>query len=431
MLAAIFKSRFQKMLGVQFLGTLVTFIDRYGSIPILTYYWGLPLLGEWLLMRVVPTYLAMFEAGFSAASGNRIVALLAEDKSQEAANLYGITSRIITTISIVLMIILALALYFGSPKEWLNVQSLSHETMMMTILLTSLNVVFMFRTQILYALYRSNDQQVYWNSVIQICRFAEFLMVALVAVLGGGVIALAGGIMSTRLAAAIYLTIMAPYKIPLWHIKPDNFSLKQSVPILKSGFGFMLIPMAQAINIQGFVWLIGMMLSPAMAAIFNIYRVYSRVVYQVGHIIGLSLWPELSSYYAQNNMQAFCKYLLKSILGVVFSAFVMCIIGYFMADFIIPYWTLGQVENNPSIIGLLLAVSFLGAVRYVVFTAATATNAHTRLVILEVLINLCAIFVLYYIDLITFLNIGLTLMLIEAIIILFVYSKAIEIVKSK
>lgn len=416
------------MLGVQSIGTVITLLDRYGSIPILTYYWGLPLLGEWLLMRIVPTYLSMFEAGFPSAAGNKIVELLGENKQQDAANLYAVTSKIITTISITLMILVFLTLYLGSPKKWLNLQSLDHITIMTTILITSLNVILIFRTQLLYALYRSENHQVYWNCIIQLCRFSEFIMVALVSVLGGGVIALASAIMFTRLCAAVYLTLMAPKKVTLSNIKPNNTNWNLSKPLLKSGFGFMLIPLAQALNIQGFVWLIGNTLSPAMAAIFNIYRVYSRGIFQIGGITRQALWPELTVSYVKKDQISFGNLLLKSILWTLVISFLGCILSYFLADIILFHWTLGQVSNNSIIIGLLLGVSFLGTLRHLIFTASIAINKHTDLVTAEVFINLLAIIILYTFGLTSFFIVSSTLLMVDSIMLILVSAHVKKIV---
>ncbi len=425
----VLKSRFQKMLGMQFLGTLMTLLDRYACVPLLTYCWGLSLFGEWLLIRIVPTYLSMFEAGFPSAAGNKIVELMAQEKHQEAANLYAVTTRIMNYISGSVILCVIIALYFSSPKDWLNIQSATLHTTIITILLTTLHTVLIFRTQLLYALYRSHHQQVYWNIVIQLTRLAEFSMVVIMALSGGGFIAVAGGIVLARLLGAIFLTFKAKTKIPLTHISVNDTALRLSKPLLKSGFGFMLMPMAQALNVQGYVWLIGMIISPAMAAIFNIYRVYSRIIFQVGDIFRRALWPELTASYAQQDMKLFTKLLLRSILSVVLIGFFACIISYYAADYIIPSWTLNRVQNDPHIIGLLLIVSFFGAIRYVVFTAATAINQHAKLVLLEVLVNLLAISGLYYSGLVTFLNVSLTLVMIELIIAIFVFSKTLSIIK--
>jgi O-antigen/teichoic acid export membrane protein len=421
-MASVLKSRFQKMLGMQFLGTLMTLLDRYGSVPILTYYWGLPLFGEWLLIRIVPTYLSMFEAGFPSAAGNKIVELLAQERTQEAVNLYAVTSRIMTYISAVMVFGVVLALYMGSPREWLNIQSLTYQT-------TALQTVLIFKTQLLYALYRSNHQQIYWNGVIQLTRLGEFFMVVMMALLGGSVIAVAAGIAFARLCGAIYLTIKAKTKVPLTHLSPNDTSLALSKTLLKAGFGFMLMPMVQALNIQGFVWLIGVMVSPAMAAIFNIYRVYSRIIFQVGDIIRRALWPELTTSYVHKEMKHFTKLLLNSIISVIVIGFIACIVSYYAADYIIPHWTLGKVHNDSNIIGLLLIVSFLGAIRYVVFTAATAINQHATLIMIELVLNLTAIIGLYHFGTVNFLTVTFTLVVIETLIAIFVFAKTLDIIK--
>lgn len=428
-MASVLKSRFQKMLGMQFLGTLMTLLDRYGSVPILTYCWGLPLFGEWLLIRIVPTYLSMFEAGFPSAAGNKIVELLAQERPQEAINLYAVTSRIMTYISAVMIFGVVIALYMGSPREWLNIQSLTYQTTAITILLTALQTVLIFKTQLLYALYRSNHQQIYWNGIIQLTRLGEFFMVVMMALLGGGVIAVAAGVAFARLYGAIYLTIKATVKVPLMHLSPNDTSVALSKPLLKAGFGFMLMPMVQALNIQGFVWLIGVMVSPAMAAIFNIYRVYSRIIFQVGDIIRRALWPELTTSYVHKEMKHFTKLLLNSIISVIVIGFIACIVSYYAADYIIPHWTLGKVHNDSNIIGLLLIVSFLGAIRYVVFTAATAINQHATLIIIELVLNLTAIIGLYHFGTVNFLTVSFTLVVIETLIAIFVFAKTLDIIK--
>ena len=426
----LFKSRYQKMIGVQFLGTLITLLDRYATMPILIYYWGLPLFGEWLLIRIIPTYLSIFEIGFPAATGNKIIEFITHNKHQEAANLYAVTARIMNYISGFVLVSIICIIYFGSPKEWLNLQHTSYQTLIITILLASLHTILIFRTQLLYALYRSDNQQVYWSKVIQLTRLGEFFMVVITTVLGGGFIAVSSFIVIARFFGIVYLTLKAKVKIPLYQIATNDTSFLIARPLLKAGFGFMLIPFAQAFNIQGFVWLIGVSMSPAMATIFNAYRIYSRVIFQVGDIIRRSLWAELTESYVQKQIKIFTKLLLNSIIAVIIIGFIISIMSYFLADYIILNWTLGKIQNDRNIMGLLLVISFLSAIRYVVFTGAIAINQHTVLVMIEAFFNLIAIAVLYYIDDVNFLNVSFVLLLIETLILICVLKKVLNIIQT-
>jgi|GEM_PF-4352570 len=416
------KLRFKKMIGVQSFGTLITFIDRYASVPILTYFWGLPLFGEWLLMRIIPMYLSMFEEGFPSAAGNQIVPLMAQGKQQEARNLYASTVKLINYISILIVISICAALYYGSPKTLLNIQTLSSYSVIITVLLTTLDAIFIFRLQLLYALYRSDNQQIYWQIAVQVMRLLEFLYVVLAVCLGGGVVVVAGGIALISFCGTFFLQFHAKKHISLYQIKPSHSQLTLLSPILKSGFGFMLIPFSQALNIQGFMWLIGYVISPSAAAIFNIYRTYSRIVFQIGDVMRRALWPELTVCYAHNQLQLFAKLLFKSIVSTIVFSFILCVIMYYLADMLIPYWTLNIVEKNQDIIGLLLVIAFIGTVKHVTFTALLSINKHISLVILEIFINIIAIFMLIYTDYVSFLSISFILIMIEAFMSIFVFS---------
>jgi len=121
--------------------------------------------------------------------------------------------------------------------------------------------------------------------------------------------------------------------------------------------------------------------------------------------------------------------LLKSILSVILIGFIGCLISYWAVDYIIPYWTLGTVQSNRNIIGLLLIVAFFGAIRYVTFTAATAINQHSMLVMIEVIINVIAISALYYTDYVSFISVSLVLIMVEAIIAILVFAKTLSIVR--
>ena len=73
--------------------------------------------------------------------------------------------------------------------------------------------------------------------------------------------------------------------------------------LLSPAYSFIVFLLANILNIQGIILLIGLMLGPVAVTFYSILRTVSRFIIQINGLISNSFWPELSSAFARKNFQ--------------------------------------------------------------------------------------------------------------------------------
>lgn len=422
--------RLKKMLGVQFIGTLIILIERYGTVPVLTYFWGLETYAVWVLIQIIPSYLAMFDTGLPSAVGNEMVKLIEKKQLQEAKNIFKVTEKTIHIISAFIFVSVLSLFSIFDPRILLNITKIDYTNVMMIITITMFYTFLIFKSQLLYALYRSSQNHVFWTATVYLTRLCEFCSLCLCVAMGADMLRAVICVVSVRFISIVFLTFKAKDKVLIYHIKAECTDFKLIKNLITPSLGFMLLPMVQAINIQGFVWVIAYTTSPSMAAIFNIFRTYSRGVFQVGDIARRSLWAELSI--ALNNPEMLKKtipFIKKSLCIVFILSGLVALIGYMISDFMIEKWTLGRVDNDKIVLGYLLAVSVLASVKTVILSVGMSLNKHTSSLFFELVINLIGIILLMNFNAVSLVNVAILLISIETLTLLFFGFKSYYLLK--
>src|SRR5690606_37583050 len=151
------------------------------------------------------------------------------------------------------------------------------------------------------AIFRSTGNYALGNSLDVTARLFEWI---------GGIVGLAinDSFISVAIGMLLVRTIALGCNMYIASKQSNHFtwgikkaSKEELLPMIRPSLGFMAFPLGNAVNIQGFTILAGILTGATGAAVFNIYRTISRIAIQFTSTISHSLWPEFSRIYGEGN----------------------------------------------------------------------------------------------------------------------------------
>jgi O-antigen/teichoic acid export membrane protein len=138
---------------------------------------------------------------------------------------------------------------------------------------------------------------------------------------------------------------------------------------------------ALALNVQGMVVLIGVVLGPASVAVFSTLRTMSRIVIQLLTAVFAVIAPELSKAFGENNVDRVRNLHRGGCQAAVWlAAPILALLAVFGGS-IVHRWTSGAVSANDTLLFMFLAVAGLEALWTTSFAVMYSTNRHQRLAV--------------------------------------------------
>ncbi len=158
---------------------------------------------------------------------------------------------------------------------------------------------------------------------------------------------------------------------------------------------FMGFPLGNFFNLQGSILIVGAVAGPSAVAIYSSLRTLSRLIVQFVNAINLSVRPEISRAFGQENTELLRKIHCRTLQSSIWIAALMVLFLALFGDLIVDLWTVGKIQvNNPLFIGLLL-VALVNALWWGSLSILYATNRHQNLAIMYVVTNILFIGLAY------------------------------------
>ena len=289
------KARILKMFGAQTYGTLINTLDRLATVPLFIYFWGVDLFGEWLILRAIPSYLAVAELGFATAASNRMSVLILNEKYKQALGYFQSVFLVLCFVSVLLIALVFWLFYYVDVKQLFNFSSTSGSYNLMSVAMLLLGYsLLIFQTQLLSAAYRSVGRYVTAAYITYNIRVVELLALVAVILFDGGLLGVSASYFLVRLLGAAFMAVslLRDERWLKYGVSEARLSIvKEMTP---DASGFLAFPLGQAMSLQGTIFIIAHFLSPAAVALFSISRTLSRTIVQLGMQVNRSIWPELT-----------------------------------------------------------------------------------------------------------------------------------------
>ena len=359
-------------------GKVVIATVQLATVPVLASSWGLPLYGQWLLLATVPVFLAAGDLGFGSAAGHRLIGEVAKGDDDAARVTFQSAQAVVLALSVTILGLVA-AISMVLPDHLLAVSRGldAGEARGVLIVLSAYGIVAM-NSNLFLAAMRAQGAFALSASFDATIQLVEGLAV-LVVVLSGGTqmeaaltyllirsLGVAGHATLTRRRAGWLVLGFADAKRARIH------------ELLRPALAAMLMPLAQAVNLQGTALAVGAAAGAAVVPIFTSLRTLSRVALQLLFTVTLPVLPELTAEHARGNVSW-----VRSVIGALttLNALVGAIAGLCLAfggSWLLAVWTKGVISAPEPMIVLTAVGLVAGAVWNPMSQVLLALNQHER-----------------------------------------------------
>lgn len=333
-------------------------------VPILATRWGLELYGQWLLLATVPQFLSMSDFGFATAAGTRMTMAVATGDRDAAIRIFQSAWRAILTSS-ALLIALLLAAVWTVPDSALGASaSAAAGELRLTLAILAVYGVVAVQGSIVFAGFRAARlfaTGAFWNAVVLLIENAALVIAVL---RGGGIVAAASAWLAGRLLALVGQHLLLRRKVPWLAIGLSQGNWREAGGLLAPAGSVMLLPLAQALALQGTALVIGVAAGPAAVPVFAAVRTLSRVGMQMCWIVSTPLMPEVSAATARADRKALAALLLVTL---AFSALLVVpfACGFMIAgQHLIAIWTQGTIAAPRALVTFMGLAIALGGIWY-------------------------------------------------------------------
>jgi O-antigen/teichoic acid export membrane protein len=365
-------------IGMTAFDKLVVAGTQLALVPILATRWGLPLYGQWLLLATLPQFLSMSDFGFATAAGTRMTMAAARGDRDEAVRVFQSAWRAIL-VSSAAMICLALAAAWLVPDRAFGVSPAAPVAELRpTLAVLALYGVAAVQGSIFFAGFRAAQLfpvGAFWNAMVLLI---ENLALVATVLLGGGVVAAASAWLVGRLVGLAGQNLLLRRHVPWLRIGLARGSWSEARSLLAPAGAVMLLPIAQALVLQGTALVVGAAAGRAAVPVFAAARTLSRVGMQLCWIVSTPLMPEFSAASARQDRARMAAILLATLLvsGLLVVPYAL---GFMvLGGEAIALWTHGAIAAPRALVAGMGATILFGGVWYPLSNLLLACNRHAR-----------------------------------------------------
>ena len=222
------------------------------------------------------------------------------------------------------------------------------------------------------------------NGNLRLVQFASSWAAAL---LGGGPLAAAIAFLSVRAVATPCIALLLTRRQKWIRFGLSHASLTQLHYLMKPAIANIAVPVANALNIQGLVLLVGAVLGPSAVVVFSTLRTLTRSTAQAVLAVSHATEPELAAAFGSQDRPLMRSLYLHSTRAAFWLSVAAGVILVLFGAQILRAWTGGRVPMNFGLFGLLLASGVATVLWYVSFVVLRSANGHLRIAIAYVLIS--------------------------------------------
>ena len=371
--------------GATALGPLVSLILQIVNVPVFLHFWGPELYGEWLLISAIPTYLAMSDMGFGTVAGNDMTMRAARQDYDGAIVTFQSTWKLVTLVSLGMAAIALPLLYVLPLSTWLKLQQIPLSDARLILVILAIDSLACLQTSLPVSGFKAAGLNHFAALGINFMRLIEGAGVLIAVIVGYGPVTVACILLVVRALGNLGLAFLALHRIPWLRFGFKHATSEKVKELLKPALAFMAFPAANAINLQGAVLAIGIILGPTAVTMFSPLRTVARTALQLTETLKLSAWPELSAAYGAGNMELARK--LHRLICQL-SLFLSCALALMLSIFgpwVLRVWTHGRIPISLPTFYFLLAGVVVNSLWNTSSTVPIAANRHGRIAVEQLL----------------------------------------------
>lgn len=375
------RNRIFKGVGSNIFGVLSTVIIQVIGVPVYLKYWGFELYGEWLILSTIPTYLMLSDIGFGNVAANEMTILVAQGSRDRALNIFQSTLFLVTIISTFTSISLSILFWLLPIEKYLNINLLSHIDSASILTLLTLSVISALQTNLATAAFRCEGEYALGSLYYSIIRLFAFFTV---------IVCIINGLKPYHCAWGFLISNCLGTSIMIFHlcIKHhwikygfEHSSLSAIKNMTKPALAFMYFPIGDALNLQGIVLIIGIILGAKSVVVFSTLRTLSRMGLLVVQTISRAVWPEMSVAFSNEDIPLARKLHRYTCKTTIWLSTMITGVLWISGRIIIKLWTHNKVEFNVTLFSLMLLLVLTGALWSSSIVTSMSVNKHQKMAI--------------------------------------------------
>lgn len=373
---ALFSHRIVAGTLVGYYGQLIQLGVQLLSLPVFTARWGLAGYGTWLLLFTIPSSLGLADLGLSSAGGNTMTAAAARGEFARARAIYA-SLRLITLVTGAVIAggtVLVMLVIRPHSLDFAQAATGGHATQTAYLLLGYGFLSLVNASPI--AASRAVDAYASTIALYQTVILVEAVCAIIMALLGHGLVAVAGAYFLARLVGTVALNLYVISRASWLQKVPWRLDRAELRELFAPAMAALVLPGANAITIQGAVVVIGTISGPAAVPAFTAVRTLSRTALQFAFRLNFASMPRYTVLAARGDRHGMDRLVMLNIVTtavmVVPAALGMLLLG----QFFIAIWTHGLVHPSFLLLALMVTVMLLNAAWMPLSNLIMSVNHH-------------------------------------------------------
>jgi O-antigen/teichoic acid export membrane protein len=368
--------RLTRGLGATALQPVVTAAIQLGSVPILLHAWGPAKYGDWLILSAIPSYLALSDLGFGDASGSDMTVRVAGGDKEGALETFQSSWALLSFVSLISGILAAIGIWVVPWYHWVQLASLSGAQAASVVLVFAAYILASQQTSILESGFRCDGNFATGVAFATLLRLVEVIAGTALGILTGSLFWAASGYLIIRSVGSVVYRFLLLKRSPWLLLGFRHARFSRVRQLAAPALGFMALPLASAISLQGFTVMIASVDGPLAVTAFSTLRTMTRVNFQVMAVLSWAIWPELSRAFGQGNLilaRKLHRYGFQA--GLALSA-IMGTAVWLFGPTLYRWWLHGVVPFDAACFHILVLVTVANSLWFNSSVVPMSTNAH-------------------------------------------------------
>ncbi|WP_026958952.1 lipopolysaccharide biosynthesis protein [Aliagarivorans taiwanensis] len=348
------------------------------SVPLLLSYWGAPYYGEWLVLFALPSFFMFSDLGLVNVASNDLENHYRRREYKKCKEVFFSTIVFISFVFAFVAVLLALsakiiASFIDYPFSHIS-NSEAFYSFLLLYVAVYLNLIINFASSSFRCVGRYHITIIYQT----VARFFFTFSLLISAVLGGKAVLSSFLMMFSLLLVAFVLFALIRGSVRHVIPKKTTFSWFYIRSSMVGSIAFMLLPISNAIYLQGSLIVVGALFGSQIVAVFNSLRLLTRCGGQLVSILGRSLWSEVNRLNSNGDLLKVRELLNKVLRVMPFAVLLYFLLGLLCGESVFKLWVGDSLEFDKRLFGFLLIYSAVMAVWQILEVFLLSVNKHTR-----------------------------------------------------
>jgi len=365
------------------------------SIPLFLLFWDPERYGEWLLLFTIPAYLSITDFGIGLAGSNAIGRAVSQGEVQKAKAIFSAVRIFVSGANLVLIGIAAFLVFALQVPNQFGFDHIQGTELFTAIFLLCLAVVASLQTGIAVAVMRGIGRYAESTVIGSAMSLVELAAMAAALWLIGRADAVAGALLGVRIVTWALLGLYTYFSAPAFRGIDFSGVGPELRALAKPAFGFFLMPLVNALRIQGFTIVVGIVFGPVSVVLFNTVRAMSFLVWQIIAKASGILMPEVAYAGGRNDLASIRRLHRLSSTLTLLLALGFSVVLLVLGPVFHRLWTLGEVGFSHGLLAVFLASMLVSSIWVNAMSVISGLNRHLTLSISMLIASVIAVAAAY------------------------------------